>query len=61
MIVQNVIVNKTINTCLLHFYPPVFRDILEMTEAIKVKDAEAEAYISEIEVSYLTTFLPPSS
>ncbi|XP_057441705.1 E3 ubiquitin-protein ligase BRE1-like 2 isoform X2 [Lotus japonicus] len=25
------------------------RDILEMTEAIKVKDAEAEAYISEIE------------
>lgn len=31
-----------------------FRDILELTEAIKVKDAESEAYISEIEVLSLT-------
>ena len=29
------------------FYLSVFRDILELTEAVKVKDAEAEAYISE--------------
>ena len=30
-----------------HFY---CRDVLELTEAIKIKDKEAEAYISEIEV-----------
>lgn len=26
------------------------RDVLELTEAIRIKDREAEAYISEIEV-----------
>lgn len=36
------------------FYLPLFRGILELNEAIKVKDVEAEAYISEIEVSYMT-------
>lgn len=28
------------------------RDVLELTEAIKIKDGEAEAYISEIEVPH---------
>jgi hypothetical protein len=37
------------------FYLPLFRNKLEMTEAIKVKEAEAEIYISEIEVSFITT------
>jgi hypothetical protein len=37
------------------FYLPLFRNKLEMTEAIKVKEAEAEIYISEIEVSLMTT------
>jgi hypothetical protein len=30
------------------FYLPLFRNKLEMTEAIKVKEADAEIYISEI-------------
>lgn len=32
------------------------RDILELTEAIKIKDGEADAYISEIEVPYFVYF-----
>jgi len=40
------------------FYLSMFRGILELTEAIKVKEAEAEAYISEIEVCYLAFSLP---
>ena len=33
----------------------LFRKKLEMTEAIKVKEAEAETYISEIKVSFMTS------
>lgn len=29
----------------------MYREVLELIEAIKVKDGEAESYISEIEVS----------
>lgn len=37
------------------FYSDLFlllRDVLELQEAIRIKDAEAEAYISEIEVKF---------
>lgn len=37
------------------FYLPLFRNKLELSEAVKVKEAEAEAYISEIEVSFITS------
>lgn len=40
-------------------YLSIFRDILELTEAIKIKETEALAYISEIEVCYLTGLFFP--
>jgi hypothetical protein len=33
------------------------RDVLELNEAIKIKEAEGDAYISEIEVSSFLVFL----
>ena len=44
-----------------HLFFTIFfsgRDVLEMTEAIKMKEVESEAYISEIEVIHW--FLAPS-
>lgn len=32
------------------------RDVLELEEAIKIKEGEAESYISEIEVTFFLVF-----
>lgn len=39
------------------FYMRLFRKKSELAEAIKVKEAEAETYISEIEVSFMTPLI----
>jgi hypothetical protein len=38
-------------------YDLFFRDVVELKEAIRIKEAEGDAYISDIEVNLLFFFL----
>jgi hypothetical protein len=40
-----------------HLYDLFFRDVVELKEAIRIKEAEGDAYISDIEVNLLFFFL----